>query len=162
MIENIEISNFKSIKNLSLKCRKINLFIGKPNVGKSNILESLTLFGNINAKEVRYESARNFFYDQDIENYIQINIDDFCHIVRFDKNENYFTSHFFNSTKLPDPTKDIFLSTVKNGFASIELFNSLNNLRGANKNNLNFQNLENSPISIKEKTRLSLHKKILV
>ena len=41
MIKNIAITNFKSIKNLSLKAKKINIFIGEPNTGKSNILEAL-------------------------------------------------------------------------------------------------------------------------
>jgi len=44
-ISNIEILNFKSIKHCSFSdCRRINLFIGKPNVGKSNILEALSIF----------------------------------------------------------------------------------------------------------------------
>ncbi|MEO6687279.1 MAG: AAA family ATPase, partial [Dyadobacter sp.] len=44
-INHIEIKNFKSIQHLEIDgLRKINLFIGKPNVGKSNILEALSLF----------------------------------------------------------------------------------------------------------------------
>ncbi|MFV0593899.1 MAG: AAA family ATPase [Draconibacterium sp.] len=44
-IDHISISNFKSIKKLKLYgLSRINLFIGKPNVGKSNILEALGLF----------------------------------------------------------------------------------------------------------------------
>ena len=44
LIENMIINNFKSIKHIELKdCKRINLFIGKPNTGKSNILEALTL-----------------------------------------------------------------------------------------------------------------------
>ena len=41
MIENLSIKNFKSIKDLSIDCKRINLFIGEPNAGKSNILEAL-------------------------------------------------------------------------------------------------------------------------
>jgi recombinational DNA repair ATPase RecF len=41
----VEIKNFKSIKDLHLDCKRVNVFIGKPNVGKSNILEGLGLFG---------------------------------------------------------------------------------------------------------------------
>lgn len=44
-ISNIEILNFKSIRHCSLSdCKRINLFIGRPNVGKSNILEALSIF----------------------------------------------------------------------------------------------------------------------
>ena len=41
MIKNLEIENFKSIKHLKLDCKPINVFIGEPNTGKSNILETL-------------------------------------------------------------------------------------------------------------------------
>ena len=41
MIKKLEIENFKSIKHLSLDCKRVNVFIGEPNAGKSNILEAL-------------------------------------------------------------------------------------------------------------------------
>ncbi len=41
----VEIKNFKSIKDLRLDCKRVNIFIGKPNVGKSNILEALGMLG---------------------------------------------------------------------------------------------------------------------
>ncbi|MDZ7336887.1 MAG: AAA family ATPase, partial [candidate division KSB1 bacterium] len=44
MISILEIKNFKSIKHITLDCRKVNIFIGKPNTGKSNILESVSIF----------------------------------------------------------------------------------------------------------------------
>lgn len=44
-IKNISINNFKSVKSVTLSdCRRINVMIGRPNVGKSNILEALALF----------------------------------------------------------------------------------------------------------------------
>lgn len=44
-INSISISNFKSVKSVTLsECRRINVLIGRPNVGKSNILEALALF----------------------------------------------------------------------------------------------------------------------
>jgi len=44
-IKYVNIHNFKSIADLKLEdCRRINLFIGYPNVGKSNVLEALSLF----------------------------------------------------------------------------------------------------------------------
>ena len=44
-IDHIHISNFKSIRESEISdCKRINLIIGRPNVGKSNILESLSLF----------------------------------------------------------------------------------------------------------------------
>lgn len=44
-IKSVTIRNFKSVKSLTLSdCRRINVLIGRPNVGKSNILEALSLF----------------------------------------------------------------------------------------------------------------------
>lgn len=42
-IKELEIKNFKSIRELNFPCSRVNLFIGPPNGGKSNILESLSL-----------------------------------------------------------------------------------------------------------------------
>ncbi|SMP31200.1 ATP-dependent nuclease [Chryseobacterium profundimaris] len=71
-IQNIEISNFKSIKDLKIDgCKKINIFAGKPNAGKSNILEALGMFDLFfnpferqNFKNfVRYESFSDLFFE---------------------------------------------------------------------------------------------------
>jgi AAA15 family ATPase/GTPase len=43
MIKNLHISNYKSIDQLNLNCSRINVLIGEPNSGKSNILEALDL-----------------------------------------------------------------------------------------------------------------------
>lgn len=44
-LSNVLIENFKSIRHCEIKgCKRINLFIGRPNVGKSNILEALSIF----------------------------------------------------------------------------------------------------------------------
>ncbi|MES2389524.1 MAG: AAA family ATPase [Bacteroidota bacterium] len=43
-VKNVHIENFKSIQSLDLEdCRRINLIIGRPNTGKSNILEAMGL-----------------------------------------------------------------------------------------------------------------------
>ena len=79
MIKTLGIANFKSIKHLRLDCKRINIFIGKPNTGKSNILESVGIFsfpyGNLKSF-VRFESMSNLFYDEDIEKKIVIKADD--------------------------------------------------------------------------------------
>ena len=69
-IRYVKIQNFKSIADLHLEdCRRINLFIGYPNVGKSNVLEALGLFSApfLNCAEdihklVRFEYDRELFY----------------------------------------------------------------------------------------------------
>ncbi len=65
----VDIKNFKSIKDLHLDCKRVNVFIGKPNVGKSNILEGLGLMGVEYSDQVfmrnfvRYKQIRHLFYE---------------------------------------------------------------------------------------------------
>lgn len=51
MLDKLTIRNFKSIKDLTIDCKRINLFIGEPNSGKSNILEALGLLSWLNFAE---------------------------------------------------------------------------------------------------------------
>ncbi len=67
-LKKIHIQNFKSIKNMELNCKNFNLFIGKPNAGKSNILEALGLVSFLSLpfplKEfIRYLSVEELFYE---------------------------------------------------------------------------------------------------
>jgi AAA15 family ATPase/GTPase len=70
MIVELEIQNFKSIKKMDLACKKVNVFIGEPNVGKSNILEALGLLSSAYYKPIndmiRLDSPANMFYDEDL------------------------------------------------------------------------------------------------
>ncbi|MCL5408809.1 MAG: AAA family ATPase [Candidatus Omnitrophica bacterium] len=77
MIKHLEIKNFKSLKEISLNCKRINLFIGEPNSGKSNILESIGLFSFTDKLKdfVRYERITNLFYDENLEETINIKLD---------------------------------------------------------------------------------------
>jgi AAA15 family ATPase/GTPase len=83
MIKNLEIENFKSIKHLKLNCKRVNLFIGEPNTGKSNILESFGLLSHSYYKRyfeelkkfVRFETMSNLFFDDNVEDKIKILVD---------------------------------------------------------------------------------------
>lgn len=82
MIGTLEIKNFKSIRALRLDCKRINVFIGEPNTGKSNILESVGMLsfpahalGGPADKFVRLETTGNLFYDEDLDNAIEIKWD---------------------------------------------------------------------------------------
>ena len=55
MNKKIEIENFKSLKSISIELSRINVLIGAPNSGKSNILEALFFFG---LPHVAYEIKR--------------------------------------------------------------------------------------------------------
>jgi AAA15 family ATPase/GTPase len=43
MLTNVQIQNFKSVPDLRFDAKRVNLFIGEPNTGKTNILEALAL-----------------------------------------------------------------------------------------------------------------------
>ena len=87
MINELEIHNFKSIKDLKLSCKRFNLFIGEPNTGKSNILEALGLVSFDQVQEpdpdaelrnfVRHNQLYNLFYDGVVNDVLSIRFDDF-------------------------------------------------------------------------------------
>lgn len=76
-IKHINIENFKSLKSCKINdCKRINLFIGRPNVGKSNILEALSLFSIPYLREnpnnrlsslIRLENEAELFYNGDTD-----------------------------------------------------------------------------------------------
>lgn len=79
-IKNIEIKNFKSIRHLKIEeCRRINVFVGYPNTGKSNLLEALSLF-SIDRPAVDFSSfvrigkLPTLFFDGNIKDDIEIRI----------------------------------------------------------------------------------------
>lgn len=86
-IKNIEIKNFKSIRHLKIDgCKRINVFIGYPNVGKSNILEALSLFSidKPNAEFpsfVRSEELTTLFFDGNVDKRIEIKINNENRII---------------------------------------------------------------------------------
>ena len=100
MTTKIEIKNFKSIKHIALEdCKRINLLIGKPNVGKSNILEALTAFSLPYARYtnnkslqqfIRCENESELFYNGDKTKDIEIHTD-FDKFV-FQSNKTSFVS----------------------------------------------------------------------
>ncbi len=87
-ITDLKIDNFKSIKHIEMKPKRINVFVGKPNVGKSNILEAISLLGagydfasphvqpplakKFMEDFIRYENFYNLFFDNDKQNTISI------------------------------------------------------------------------------------------
>jgi AAA15 family ATPase/GTPase len=93
-LKSLEIKNFKSIKHLNTDCKRVNVFIGKPNVGKSNILEAIGLLGasysrnqeKILSEFVRYEEISNLFYDDDLLNIIEVNTDKVKAAMRYHTN----------------------------------------------------------------------------
>src|SRR5258705_9237969 len=96
-IENIFIRNFKSIRQISLEnCARINLFIGKPNTGKSNLLEALSLFSLPFLKEnpnrkitrmIRCENLSELFHFGNTKDPILAVMDASTCVVKFNQDE---------------------------------------------------------------------------
>ncbi len=81
MITKLSIANFKSIKQLDIDCKKVNVFVGEPNAGKSNILEALGLLSWCDGSGpgslrdyVRFQSIQNLFYDQLLDQAISVSL----------------------------------------------------------------------------------------
>ncbi len=78
MIQTLEIRHFKSIRHLRLDCRRVNVFIGEPNTGKSNLLEAIGLFSlpysyATNIRDfVRMEEVNQLFHEQDVSVPVEI------------------------------------------------------------------------------------------
>ncbi len=72
MLTNVQIQNFKSVHDLSFEAKRVNLFIGEPNTGKTNVLEALALLsegvhGPAEFKEIfRFRSVADLFADQQV------------------------------------------------------------------------------------------------
>jgi AAA15 family ATPase/GTPase len=81
MITKLSVSNFKSVRQLDIDCKKVNLFIGEPNTGKSNILEALGLlswsaraFDNVLTDYVRLQTTPDIFFDRLLDDAINITV----------------------------------------------------------------------------------------
>lgn len=85
-IKTIEIKNFKSIRHQKIEdCRRINVFIGYPNTGKSNILEAIGGFSFLQFKDgdnfdlrslMRVNNYPELFFDGNFSDDILIGIND--------------------------------------------------------------------------------------
>ncbi len=76
MIRHLKISHFKSIRRLSVECRRVNVFVGAPNTGKTNILEALALLSSsapTHLKSVcRFETMDHLFFNFDLTEPISV------------------------------------------------------------------------------------------
>ena len=101
MIKNLQINNYKSINQLDLNCSRINVLIGEPNSGKTNILEALDLsylswlmHSNIITKMAGFEevSIKNLFRADKVERLF--------HLGNVDKPISILSSDLFTQTYL--------------------------------------------------------------
>jgi hypothetical protein len=90
MLTNVKIKNFKSIRDLEFSACKVNVFIGEPNTGKSNIIEALaflspgTLASPQGMQEIlRFKTTADLFCDQKVSNPILIDVGEWAMKLEF-------------------------------------------------------------------------------
>ena len=112
-IRKLSIKNFKSIREVNVECRKINLFIGQPNSGKSNLLEAIGLasfmgHGNHNnlADFVRFENMRDFFYDHLLDQPVTVEFG--FGNLRIEFKNGIFAGTYFQSDPPSASRKEVF------------------------------------------------------
>jgi len=98
MLTNVQIQNFKSVRDLSFSAKRVNLFIGEPNTGKTNILEAMALLsegvhGPTEFKEVcRFRSVADLFTDQQVTIPITVAASGCRCVLSFDGEQFQFTA----------------------------------------------------------------------
>ncbi|HYR58821.1 MAG TPA: AAA family ATPase [Chthoniobacteraceae bacterium] len=76
MISRVTIANYKSVENADFEARRVNVFIGEPNSGKSNVLEALAFASPgvlpILRELFRIQQTADLFFDREIEREIRV------------------------------------------------------------------------------------------
>ncbi len=97
LIKNLHIQNFKSVRDLSLECERINIFIGKPNAGKSNILEAISLLGAGYSEDqkfmegmVRYNALYQLFNNFDTRESVLVALNEVCLELKKNRHNDLF------------------------------------------------------------------------
>lgn len=127
-IKNIAIKNFKSLENVTIRgCKTFNLFIGRPNVGKSNIIEALSFMAvpylfpmkkSLGAM-FRIERGSALFFNGNISNPIEIDLGDFgMRIMNPTSNKVEIVSRHLTGTQ----SLDIVDLKVKKGINEYPIF----------------------------------------
>lgn len=137
MINTLTINNYKSIKDLKIDCKKVNIFIGKPNSGKSNLLEVFGLLSwignrNYSLKDyLRFKTMSNLFYDELIEDPIKIGIDSVLFsmnyqsgMYNFDFSETNYKLSFENDGQFTkeSPTRTSTINKILNDLSQVKYY----------------------------------------
>ncbi|MDX1960271.1 MAG: AAA family ATPase [Leptospiraceae bacterium] len=90
-INKLNIQNFKSIKNLSIEPKRVNVFIGEPASGKSNIIEAISLLSKrtVPIKDmIRMREYNDLIYNKDDELEVKVEVNDASFVMKY-VNGNY-------------------------------------------------------------------------
>lgn len=120
-IKFLRIQHFKSLKDVTLHPRRVNLLIGEPNVGKSNLLEAMSLLGSIIYEPtekflgsfIRYEEPRQLFYDNLVANTIKVETDKDVASLLFENSTQKFEYLFIDVQGYQSLAKKLHLSSER-------------------------------------------------
>lgn len=99
MIGPVHIRNYKSIRELKFDAKRVNLFIGGPNTGKSTVLDALAFLakGTLNnlAEIFRFKTISDLFSDQKVSNELNVKAGNWEFSLKF--NGTNFQGHFLQT-----------------------------------------------------------------
>jgi len=81
IIKNLKIKNFKSIRNLEIDCARVNVFIGEPNTGKSNILEALGMYSFLYYGSIYIKDIVEFLSENQLNNSKEKSPSELYHLI---------------------------------------------------------------------------------
>jgi len=120
-IKNIEIKNFKSIRHAEIKdCRRVNVFIGEPNVGKSNILEAISLSSYLKKENTfplnyfcRFKELIDVFSDGYKQNDAEVFVGNYVFSLRY-INNNQLDFSVIERNKYVEKYNSVTVDILKN------------------------------------------------
>lgn len=138
MIENINIKNFKSLKNISIETKSLNILMGLNGMGKSSLIQSLLVLRqsreiengkiDLNGDLVEIGKGKDAMYQYNLSENILINFVDYVCDCYFDlkykpesdflESEKKYLSSYFKSTSLFNKNFQ-YLSAERIGPASV-------------------------------------------
>ncbi|MFN8712817.1 MAG: AAA family ATPase [Bacteroidota bacterium] len=145
-ITTLTIENFKSIKSLKLNPKRVNVFIGEPNSGKTNILEALSLLSEDNLHKgyfnhiLRIERAKQLFCEQNSKNTIRIQTNKNKYLIFEDKYNTSNSFPLFNYLLADNQTSSYLSKEIQNTLdISYTHFGNTNVLGDSFKHNSGFR-----------------------
>jgi AAA15 family ATPase/GTPase len=117
IINTLKIENFKSIEKIDIKPTRVNVFIGEPNAGKTNIIEALCLLSNLlisyNKSLIRFREPKDLFFDFNTNNKIRIKTDKIICSIENDVDEQGNINNRYVAT-FTEPEKTTWKQTGMN------------------------------------------------
>lgn len=90
---------------MSFESRRVNIFIGEPNTGKSNLLEALGIFSlnsNNYQRILRYRNIYDLFFDNEVSEPISINAEPYTMSISSYNENCEFRVSDSNTTSYPE------------------------------------------------------------